>query len=166
MMRALGAGGLRLFCDGVRPPDPFNPHGYFELERVKRLRENPHILDRFAGGAVKVIYALATHLNPARRYHFIVMQRDPRAVLASQNHMLRGLGKTSSPMDAGWLEKEISDFSAWLTQARWVTASYATFELWCSHPLLAAKKLAGSLSYPLDVEAMAASVQCPTPVEP
>jgi len=41
MMHMLEAGGLKVLADGVTKPDPSNPRGHYELERVKRTSTDP-----------------------------------------------------------------------------------------------------------------------------
>ena len=45
MMKMLQAGGLELLTDEIRTADEDNPRGYFELERVKQLKEEHDWLD-------------------------------------------------------------------------------------------------------------------------
>ena len=40
MMQMLAAGGMELLTDQVRRADEDNPRGYFELEAVKRTRQD------------------------------------------------------------------------------------------------------------------------------
>ena len=45
MMPMLAAGGLAPLTDGQRGADPDNPRGYFELERVKKLKTDSAFFD-------------------------------------------------------------------------------------------------------------------------
>ena len=40
LMQMLAAGGLDILSDGLREADEDNPRGYFEFERVKKLRSD------------------------------------------------------------------------------------------------------------------------------
>src|SRR5262245_957925 len=90
MMRMLEAGGVRVRSDARRAPDADNPHGYYELERVKDLaqeRDKSWLRD-VRGEALKVISHLLPALPDGNFYRVILMQRDLGEVLASQNRML------------------------------------------------------------------------------
>lgn len=96
MMQMLVAAGIPALTDQKRAADPNNPHGYFELEAVKRLKHLPHALRDAPGHAVKVIHALIHQLPPGPPYRVLWMDRDLNEVLASQARMLQRDGKTSS----------------------------------------------------------------------
>lgn len=100
MMRILGAAGVPLLVDGVRAPDADNPHGYFELERVKALPSGDSAwLAEAAGKAVKIIYRLLPYLPPALRYDVVFMDRSWAEILRSQEKMVARLG-TGQPLAA------------------------------------------------------------------
>jgi len=87
MMQMLRAGGIRILHDATRPPDQFNPKGYFESRYFKGLRVREINPERFYGFAVKVVSPLITYLPTGFNYRVIFMQRDLRAVLRSQDRM-------------------------------------------------------------------------------
>ncbi len=91
MMQMLAAGGIEVLTDGVRAPDASNPHGYFELEAVKRLGRDDAWLAEASGRAVKVVAPLVPRLPLARRYRVVMMERRLDDVLRSQRAMLRRL---------------------------------------------------------------------------
>jgi hypothetical protein len=88
MMQMLKAGGLEVMTDHERAPDQDNPEGYFEWEEIKRVGENPDLLTRAAGRAIKVISALIPALPSAHRYRVIFMDRPIAEVVASQKKMI------------------------------------------------------------------------------
>ena len=88
MMKMLQAGGLELLTDEIRTADEDNPRGYFELERVKQLKEEHDWLDEARGKAVKVISQLLFDLPPTHQYKVIFMRRRLEEVLSSQKQML------------------------------------------------------------------------------
>jgi hypothetical protein len=90
MMRMLEAGGVQICADAQRGPDLDNPHGYYELERVKHLANDTdkRWLRNVRGEALKVISHLLPSLPDGNFYQVIFMQRDLEEVLASQNKML------------------------------------------------------------------------------
>jgi len=88
MMQMLYAGGLPVSTDGKREADSANPKGYFELEAVKRLDENPGVLFGVQGKAVKILLHLLHSLSKENQYKIILMRRNLAAVIQSQNKML------------------------------------------------------------------------------
>lgn len=90
MMRMLDAGGMPIWHDGLRTADDQNPHGYYELERVKDLhmdRDQAWVRDG-RGRAIKVVSPLLEHLPRTNNYRVIFMLRNLHEVLASQASML------------------------------------------------------------------------------
>ncbi len=102
MMRMLAAGGVPLLSDGEREADRDNPHGYFELERVKRLERDPdrRWVRQARGQAVKVVSPLLRWLPPGNGYRIVFMLRDLDEVITSQNRMLERLGEPNPVDDA------------------------------------------------------------------
>jgi hypothetical protein len=89
MMKMLDAGGIPPLTDHERTADEDNPKGYFEFERVKKLKEGDVAwLPEASGKAVKVIAALLTHLPPNYDYKVLFMRRAMPEILASQRKML------------------------------------------------------------------------------
>lgn len=88
MMQMVAAAGLELATDGHRAADSDNPNGYFELDAVKRLKEDSSFLKTIVGQVVKVVAPLIPYLPPEYDYRIISMGRDLGEVLASQRTML------------------------------------------------------------------------------
>ena len=99
MMSMLRAGGIEILSDGVRQPDVDNPHGYFELERVKSLATDSSWLESARGKAIKVISVLLEHLPRALGYKVLFMRRELDEVLESQARMLDHRGVVRRPPD-------------------------------------------------------------------
>ena len=53
MMRMLEAGGIELIADNIRKADEDNPHGYFEFEKVKKIKDDSSWLDAAGAGCLK-----------------------------------------------------------------------------------------------------------------
>jgi len=69
MMKMLEAGGISPLTDELREADSDNPKGYYEFERVKKLKEGDTAwLPEAQGKAVKVISALLQHLPEGYSY--------------------------------------------------------------------------------------------------
>jgi hypothetical protein len=101
MMQMLEAAGLEVATDGRRIADSDNPNGYYELEAVKRLREDSSFLKSVIGQVVKVVSPLIPLLPPEYDYRVISMERDLDEIMASQRVMLdrRGSSGVRQPDD-------------------------------------------------------------------
>jgi len=100
-MKMLEAGGIPILADGIRTADISNPKGYYEYEPVKELDKGGDVawLATARGKAVKIISFLLTWLPETYDYRVILMQRDLREVLASQNAMLVQRGEAPGAAD-------------------------------------------------------------------
>jgi hypothetical protein len=119
MMKMLAAGGMEAMTDGLREADENNPKGYFELEKVKQLREGEvSWVAAGRGKVVKVISYLLEYLPADVPYRVIFMQRNLDEVLASQKRMLERDGKpegsASDEQMAEVYERHLKQVEAWL----------------------------------------------------
>jgi hypothetical protein len=94
MMQMLAAGGMDIAMDNIRRADEDNPKGYYELEVVKRIKEDTSWLDGMAGKVFKMVSMLLYDLPRDRQYKIIFMRRNMEEILASQHVMLQRQGKT------------------------------------------------------------------------
>jgi hypothetical protein len=120
MMAMLEAAGLELLTDGIREADVDNPKGYFEFERIKRIKDDKGWLDDARGKVVKGISQLLLDMPPTHRYKVIFMRRELNEVLVSQKKMLvhRGTDKSDisdDEMRALFL-KHLEHVTDWLRQ--------------------------------------------------
>ena len=88
MMQMLKAGGLEVMTDHERAADADNPEGYFEWEEIKRIGENPELLAKAGGKAIKIVTALIPSLPSMHRYRVLLMNRPIEEVVASQKKMI------------------------------------------------------------------------------
>ena len=93
MMQILGAGGIKLAYDDHRPADQNNPNGYFELEKVKTLKQDNSWIVDYKGNALKVLFHLLEYLPQTLKYKIIFMQRNLDDIIASQDRMLESYKK-------------------------------------------------------------------------
>ncbi len=119
MMQMLDAAGLEVATDGRRIADSDNPKGYFELDTVKRLREDSSFLQAVVGQAVKVVSPLVPFLPPEYDYRIISMERDLAEVLTSQRVMLdrRGhsdLRQSDEEEIAGAYRHQLEKVNLWM----------------------------------------------------
>ncbi len=99
MMQVLHAGGIEAITDRIRAADTDNPRGYFEFERVKKIKGDAAWLPQARGKAFKMVSLLLYDLPATERYRIIFMDRDMDEVLDSQEKMLRRLGRPAAPRD-------------------------------------------------------------------
>lgn len=102
MMAMLEAGGVPVLADGVRTADEDNPKGYYEFERVKKIRDDKAWLPDARGKVVKMISQLLLDLPESTGgYKIVFMRRHIHEILASQKQMMirRGTVKEGTPND-------------------------------------------------------------------
>jgi len=96
MMQMLEAGGMTVMTDNLRRADDDNPLGYYEIEKVKKIKEDPSWLDNCGGKAFKMVSALLYYLPKDKNYKVIFMKREMEEMLASQKKMLSRLGRVGT----------------------------------------------------------------------
>ncbi|MEZ6061950.1 MAG: sulfotransferase family protein [Planctomycetaceae bacterium] len=100
MMQMLALGGIEPLTDEIRTADTDNPKGYFEFERVKKIREDKQWLPDARGKAVKMISQLLYDLPATECYRIIFMRRDIDEIIVSQEKMLQRRGQPVPERDA------------------------------------------------------------------
>ena len=96
LMQMLAAGGITVITDKLRTADADNPRGYYEVELVKKIKQDASWLPQVRGKAVKMISQLLYDLPASESYRVILMERDLDEVLVSQEKMLERLGRTAA----------------------------------------------------------------------
>jgi hypothetical protein len=159
MMNILQEAGLPILSDGKRKPDASNPRGYFELDAVKRSRQETEWLKTAPGTAVKVIHSLLDCLPDRYTYRVVLMHRPIAAVIASQNRMLELQGKQQSGLSEKRLEailqsqlEESRKLLAEKPHFDWIEIDYPSL-IEQPHPNL--RTLTGFLGLPLQIERLA-----------
>ena len=164
MMAMLQAGGLERLTDNARGPDRENPRGYFELEAVKGLRRGQQApwLERAPGKGVKVISRLLYGLPACCDYNVILMRRPIGEVLASQRQMVLARG---GAVDAGQeaslaqvFGDHLAEVEAWMAVNNNMRSLAVDYPDVVSRPVEQASRVADFLQLPMEVEAMAATV--------
>jgi hypothetical protein len=161
MMRMLEVGGMEVVTDNIRQADADNPLGYYELEKVKKIKEDVTFLDDAHGKALKMISILLRHLPPHKPYNIIFMRRDLEEVLASQKIMLARRGKDTSGNDqemARHFAKHLDDIAAWLATQQYMDVMYVDYHDVFRHPLSSAETVNRFVGHRLDPHKMAAVV--------
>lgn len=113
-MSMLAAGGIDPITDGIRTADDDNPKGYYEFERVKKIKEDAAWVPDAVGKTVKMISQLVVSLPDGFSYRVIFMRRRIEEILASQKKMMerRGTVRDDGPGDdvmAQYFEKHVAD---------------------------------------------------------
>ena len=97
MMQMLENGGVEIITDSIRTADTDNPRGYYEFEKVKRIKQDSSWLPEAQGKAFKMISQLLYDLPETERYRIIFMERNLDEMLRSQEKMLERLGRSGAP---------------------------------------------------------------------
>src|SRR5580693_8307726 len=162
MMQMLDAGGLKILSDGERKPDPDNPKGYLEWERIKQLPKNPSLIAEAEGKVVKVISQLILSLPPDHEYRIVFMQRPLPEVLKSQDEMLRRRGNADSITDTSAIEeafqRHLIEVNRWLAGKANMHVLRVHYHRVLREPKAVALEVAAFLKAPLDVKVMVQQV--------
>lgn len=164
LMQMLAAGGVEPLTDGERVADVDNPRGYYELDAVKRLKQDAACIHEARGKVVKVISHLVGDLPEGEAYRVVFVERDLDEVLQSQAKMIARLGRPAPPQEV--VRKA---FAAHLDAFDRLAASRGNLAVLrvayadvVTDPESAARRIAGFLEEGgfsgLDVAAMAAAV--------
>ena len=162
MMQMLEAGGIPPLTDHIRAHDDDNPRGYYELEAVKRTKQDPSWLDEAPGRAVKVIHALLHDLPAGRAYRIIFMRRNLAEVVRSQGGMLERRGTTGANLTTEQLVKayqqQLDKVERWMAQRRDIQVHMVDYNALVADPSPVVDGVIGFLGLSLDCEAMLAVV--------
>lgn len=82
MMQMLEAGRIPIVTDHIRKADEDNPRGYYEFEKVKKIKENASWLESCYGRIFQMVSALLYYLPNDKRYKVIFMRRKMEEMLA------------------------------------------------------------------------------------
>ncbi len=163
MMQMLEAGGMPVVTDNIRRPDEDNPRGYYEFEKVKKIKEDVSWLDSCQGRAFKMVTALLYHLPPDKKYKVIFMRREMKEILASQKAMLIRSEKPENALSdqemAERFEEHLHRVEAWLAKQSNIEVIYMKYNEVIRHPYENARVVARLLEDRLDVEKMARVVE-------
>ncbi len=158
MMKILEAGGMAILTDNQRSADEDNPKGYYELERVKKLKEGDiQWVDEAQGKVVKVISPLLEYLPQRHRYKIIFMRRELNEILASQHQMLIRRGESDDAEDARLTEnfqEHLKRVRVWLANQSNIDVLYIDYNQLMQDAGPSIQALQRFLDLPLDVEAM------------
>ncbi len=162
MMQILEAGGMDLLTDNLRPPDSDNPRGYYELQKVKSIREDASWLPDARGKVVKMVSTLLFDLPVTERYKVILMQRSMDQILASQRTMLVNRGLDEDEIPDGemrlYFEKHLARVEGWLMDRDRIETLVMDYNRIIADPHSELDPLAPFLDIELDSGRMVATV--------
>jgi hypothetical protein len=159
MMKMLEAGGMQILTDNLRAADENNPKGYYEYERVKKLKEGDVAwVETAQGKAVKVVSALLEHLPANYQYKVIFMRRDMNEILASQKKMLSVMGQSNGDVTdeqlASIYQKHLARTEGWLARQPNINVIYINYNSMINDPTTYLLQVQSFLSGGLDTEKM------------
>ncbi len=138
MMKILEAGGLEIVTDNIRKANEDNPHGYYEYEKVKEIKEDISWLKETRGKAFKMISQLLYDLPSNESYKVIFMQRNMNEILASQKKMLERMGSSEggiSDEEMGkFFNKHLSKIMEWLEDRNYVDVLFVNYNDFMADP--------------------------------
>jgi Sulfotransferase domain len=159
MMKMLEAGGMQILTDNIRSADENNPKGYYEFERVKKLKDGDIAwVETAQGKAVKVISALLEQLPRDFRYKIILMRRDMNEILASQKKMLAIKGQSNGNLTdeqlASIYQKHLANIEGWLARQTNFDVIYINYNSLLKDPAQNLLQMQAFLRGELDIEKM------------
>jgi hypothetical protein len=160
MMQMLEKGGVEVMTDGLRTPDVDNPKGYYELEKVKRIKVDASWLPAARGKAFKMVSQLVYDLPPSERYRIIFMERDMDEMLLSQEKMLERSGRSAAPREEikEAYALHLARLHAWLFQQTNMEVLRLNYNELIERPELQAARVSKFLEGKADVQNMVKAV--------
>jgi hypothetical protein len=163
MMQMLKAGGMAVMTDQQRTADQDNPEGYFEWEDIKRIGENPDILNQVDGRPVKIVSALIPSLPSVHRYRVIFMNRPIEEVVASQTKMIDRRKTRGANLSPDKLAESLSQHRMIIRAGMAASPNFEVLQVHypdlIAQPALWAEKVNEFLGGKLDTSAMAGCVK-------
>jgi hypothetical protein len=161
MMRMLEAGGMDVAVDNIREADEDNPKGYYELEKVKDIKNDYSWLDNVQGKVVKMVSMLLYELPSTRDYNIIFMQRDIGEILASQRTMLQRKGNRSDINDEEMgklFNRHLEEIENWLAGQKNIHVLYINYKDVIEDPCKIVHVINHFLNKALNIEKMVETV--------
>ncbi len=155
MMQMLQAGGIEILADSKREPDANNPRGYLELEAVKSLDKDNSCLKDAPGKAVKIISHLLKHLPGEYEYKVILMRRNMKEIIKSQQKMLHEDENETPEGVVKYFEQELKNVISWAESSPNVKALNLNYKDVLNNSAEEIQKINKFLGIQLDAEKMA-----------
>ena len=162
IMQMLAAGGSTVLTDELREADEDNPLGYLEYEKVKRLHRDDTWMPEAVGKVVKVVAPLLPHLPRSYRYRVVLVERDMREVLASQQALLARENKKGADLSDEQLARQfgiqLKRIKVWLKDQPHIESLVVQHGRILADPAASAAEINGFLGGELAEESMATAV--------
>ena len=160
MMQMLAAGGIEPVTDQERQADTDNPKGYYEFERVKKIKEDKAWLPEARGKVVKMISQLLYDLPETEQYKVIFMRRDLDEILTSQEKMLvrRGVNPPDPAIIKKAFEAHLAKFFAWVPSHKTLQMIEVNYNDLVADPLPITQQIADFVPQSVDVDAMLTAI--------
>lgn len=163
MMMMLESAGIPPLTDHQRSADNDNPRGYYEFERVKKLRQgDTDWLQQAQGKVVKIISALLTYLPSDFTYQVLFMQRAMPEILASQKKMLINRGESPEKIDdvaiAQSFKSHLAQILDWLSNQNNFSTYYVNYNQVLKEPSQEVHRINQFLGGKLDELRMLAAI--------
>jgi len=156
MMQMLTAGGMQPLTDEIREADPDNPKGYYEFERVKKIKEDKSWLPDARGRVVKMISQLLYDLPDTENYKVVFMRRDIDEIIASQEKMLirRGVAVPNRQAIKSAFTTHLQKLFAWIPSHPSLDLIEVNYNELISSPRVHAERINAFIPDVLHVEQM------------
>ena len=160
MMQMLENGGVEVMTDNMRTADTDNPRGYYEFEKVKKIKQDASWLPGTRGKAFKMVSQLLYDLPPTERYRVLFMERDPDEMLLSQEKMLKRLNRPAAPREEiiQAYTLHLERLHEWLQQQRHIEILHVRYNDLVEGPEKEAERVREFLGRQVNVENMAKAV--------
>ncbi len=160
MMQMLASGGLQAVTDNVRTADTDNPRGYYELEKVKKIKDDASWLPETRGKVFKMVSQLLFDLPSTERYRIVFMERDLDEMLDSQEAMLQRRARAAGPREEikRAFERHLERLREWLVDQPNMEVLYVKYSDLIKGPEEQSRRVSEFLSGKTDPHAMAAAV--------
>jgi len=161
MMRMLEAGGMNVAIDNIRKADEDNPKGYYELEKVKEIKNDYSWLDNVQGKVVKMVSMLLYELPSNRTYNIIFMKRGIDEILSSQRTMLHRKGNRSDINDKEMgklFNSHLEEIENWLVGRKNIRILYINYNDVIKDPRKISQVISHFLNKALNIEKMVETV--------
>jgi hypothetical protein len=160
MMQMLDQGGLPVVTDNIRSADTDNPRGYYELEQVKKIKQDFSWLPATRGKVFKMISQLLYDLPPSERYRVVFMERDMDEMLRSQDKMLERLGRKGAPHEQikRSYNLHLEKLRDWLRGQKNIELLYVSYNNLVEQPSEQAERVSEFLGGKANVERMVQAV--------
>jgi len=160
MMQMLARAGVAVLTDNIRTADTDNPRGYYEFERVKKLKDDASWVPGARGKAVKMVSQLLFDLPRSESYRVIFMERDFDEMLTSQEKMLERRKREAAPREdiKRAFVKHLERLRDWLGEQPHIKVLYVKYSDLLAQPEAEAERVREFLGGRADPQAMASAV--------